>query len=279
MSEAAPDSESPDSAPPPSGVHARGLGWKKDAHDANDRTAAALLGAAVNLPAEALGLRDFVLRVNDQKSSSSCVGQAIGKAIHVRLRKIKPASASEPAEPSCLSIYTPARRRASGPKGPLVDRGCAPRDAMFSIRDVGVAPESVWPFDLSKVDVDVPWDELQAASKFLVFEWYRVAADGSHRSDAIAQALVKGYPVVFGLDLWHGFEDYAGGTLLSVGADSVGGHMLCILGYRTRADGTREFLILNSWSDQWGEGGYVWLHENVLASPRADDFYVVQIAA
>lgn len=274
----APDSASasPEPAPAP---RKHGTGWARDAADARDRTSAALLGAPANLPPEALGLKELVTRVNDQKTSSSCVGQAIAKAIHVRLRKIKPPGAPEPAEPSSLSIYTPARRRATGPAGPLVDQGCAPRDAMMSIRDVGVAREETWPFDLAAVDVDVPWDELQDASKFLVFEWYRVMADGAHRSDAVAQAVAKGFPVVFGLDLWQGFEDYAGGTLLEVGPDSVGGHMLCIVGYRTRADGKREFLIINSWSDQWGEGGFVWLHEDVIASPRADDFYVIQVAA
>lgn len=256
-----------------------GLGWKKDSPDPRDFSAHALFGAVTRLPADALELANYVLRVNDQGPTSSCVGQAIGKAIHVRLRKIKAAEAPEPAEPSYQAIYTFARRRGlMNENAFLEDDGCIPRMAMFSIRDLGVPGEHTWPFDPATIQKDVPWDVVQEASKFLLFQWYRVTPTGSARSDAVAQALSKGYPVVFGMDLWQGFMDYRGGTLLSPGPDHAGGHMLCILGYRRRADGSREFQVLNSWGSGWGESGYVWLHEDVICSDRADDFYVIQVS-
>lgn len=256
-----------------------GTGWRKDEKDPRDLTAHALFGAVVRLPSDCLDLPNYVAKVNDQGTTSSCVGQAIGKAIHVRLRKIKPAGAPEPMEPSYQGIYTGARRRGmSDPDAPLSDEGCVPRDAMFTVRDVGVPSEQAWPFDPSNVDKDMPWDVVQEASKFLLFQWYRITPPGAPRSDAVAQAISKGYPVVFGLDLWQGFVDYRSGTVIAPEADSIGGHMLCILGYRRRPDAKREFLILNSWGEGWGESGYAWLHEDVVCSERADDFYVIQVS-
>lgn len=248
-----------------------GTGYKQDAADPRDWNASARFGAVTKLPSSALGLRDFVRRVSDQSYSSSCVGQALARAIDTRLRKL----GFNGPEPSSLALYIGACTLDG--QEPL-DMGCYPRDAMRFAREMGVPREEVWPFDPAKAREKLPWDVLQDASRFLLFQWWRIYASGQSRSDAVAQAIANGFPVIFGLELDAAFFSYSGGTIMALGAERKGGHMLCIIGYREREDGTREFLIVNSWGYGWGEGGMCWMHEDVLESSRASDFYVIEVS-
>jgi hypothetical protein len=249
-----------------------GTGYKQDAHDPRDWNASARFGAVKKaaLPAEALGLREFIRRIHDQTITSSCVGQALSQAIDTRLRKL-----GFDFEPSSMAPYTGARAL---DHGVLVDAGCYPRDAMRFVATNGVPREHVWPFDPAKVNEPLPWDVLQDASRFLLFAWWRIYSSGQQRSDAVAQAVAAGFPVIFGLDIDNAFFGYSGGTIMRMNADSAGGHMLCIVGYRTREDGTREFLVANSWGYGWGENGMCWMHEDVLETSRASDFYVIEVS-
>jgi len=43
------------------------------------------------------------------------------------------------------------------------------------------------------------------------------------------------------------------------------GHAVVLAGYRTLGNGTKQFLIHNSWSTRWGEGGYGWISEAMVA--------------
>jgi len=149
---------------------------------------------------------------------------------------------------------------------------------MRFVQTNGVPREDVWPFDPAMVNEKTPWDVLQDASRFLLFAWWRIYSSGQQRSDAIAQALANGFPVIFGLEIDNAFFGYSGGTIMTMNSDIAGGHMLCIVGYRTRADGTREFLVVNSWGRGWGESGMFWIHEDILESSRSSDFFVVEVS-
>lgn len=248
-----------------------GTGWLPDKHDARDEEWASrkLFGAPRGLPSSAIGLQAFVRHVRDQSTTNSCVGQALAAAIDTRLRFLK----IEMPEPSALGLYANGRPR------PLQDIGCYPRDLMKAARDIGVPREDSWPFIARNVDADPPWDVEQDASRFLLFRWWRITSSGLSRSDEIAAALAKNYPVIFGLDLDAAFFNHGpkSGTITSLGAP-VGGHMLCILGYRSRDDGAREFLVLNSWGESWGEFGFAWIHEDVVCSDRASDHYAIEVS-
>lgn len=254
-----------------------GTGWKRDVNPEAHKTTQALFGAAARLPPEALELLRWTGQPKDQKRTSSCVGQAIAKATAIRLRKTMGEQA--PLEPSAQAIYAFAVRRGmEDPTAKMRDEGCVPADAMAAVSEMGVPSEEAWPFDPEAIEKDPPWDVFSNAAKFSHFDWFRINVDGAYRSTAIAQALAKGYPVIFGLDLWQAYMDHREGTIQKADDDRVGGHMQVIVGYRTAPNG-REFLVMNSWGEEWGERGFAWIHEGVLASERASDFYVITVAA
>ncbi len=43
------------------------------------------------------------------------------------------------------------------------------------------------------------------------------------------------------------------------------GHAVTLAGYRTLANGTKQFLVHNSWSARWGDKGYGWISEAMVA--------------
>jgi hypothetical protein len=43
------------------------------------------------------------------------------------------------------------------------------------------------------------------------------------------------------------------------------GHAVVLAGYRTLPNGTKQFLIHNSWSTRWGDNGYGWISEAMVA--------------
>jgi hypothetical protein len=231
-----------------------------------------MFGAVRGLPTEALGLVQHVRRVNDQQGSS-CVGNALSKAIDTRLRKLGFVC----PEPSSQALYTMGRRY-KRPGIMLEDEGSIPRDVMLAARELGVPSEANWPTNIMTIDEDVPWDVLQESSKFLLMQWSKILTVGAARADAVAQALSKGYPVPFGTELDQKFFDYAGGEIVGYGPERRGGHMLCAIGYKTTPRG-RRFLVLNSWGETWGEGGYFWCDDSFLTSERAGDFYIVVVSA
>lgn len=254
----------------------RGTGHVPDAPDPRDRwwTAAARLGAPRGLPVEAT-LEPYLRRVKDQGSSNSCVGQAIASAVDVRLRRL----GATLAEPSSLASYTMARSedRASAADR-LSDWGCSPRTAMRALRDRGLPSEADWPFALTEVNEELPWDVHQRASAGRVTSWHRVMSEGASRALEVCNALAQGFPVVFGTVVDAAFQ--AGlwdGAVKPAAGDPVGSHMMTVLGY-WRPRGGLQWRILNSWGEGWGDKGLFWAEEDYLTDPRAGDFYLVQVS-
>jgi len=116
---------------------------------------------------------------------------------------------------------------------------------------------------------------------------HAAAADGYQLTTAhqlyasvgrIKQALHRGYPVVASINANYDFElaTYKGGVVSwAVKADSCGislcGHEVLVVGYQDsdKVHGGGYFIVKNSWSSDWGDGGlayvtYEWLAHSLL---------------
>ena len=241
----------------------RGRGHIPDIADERDWCVESLVGDA-HVPAM-VDLSKYVDHVRDQGATSSCVGQAFARAIHVRAG----VEGITIPFPSALQIYALARRE----ELPLVDQGSRPRAAASAMRELGVAAEAHWPFDEETVNELPPWDVLQGSVDALVTGYYRIGGEGDERCILVRQALAAGYPLPFALQVDRSFEDYTEGVIGGFAGESLGGHMTALIGY-----GPGWFLGINSWGPAWGDGGFFRISDARIGDSTSADFYALTVA-
>ena len=106
---------------------------------------------------------------------------------------------------------------------------------------------------------------------FLGIYWKRLNAKG---------CLAAGYPFVFGFSVYESFESAAVAKtgkvpMPSAKEKSLGGHAVLAVGYD---DAGQSFIVMNSWSAQWGDQGYFHLPYAYIADDNlADDFWTVRV--
>jgi hypothetical protein len=243
------------------------MGHREDPPDPRDYKVDTLLVGATLEPPPSADLSRFVDRIRDQTITSSCVGQAFSRAVHVRAE----VQGLGIPYPSALSIYTLARLEEGKD---LLDVGCYPRNAATAMSKRGVCGESHWPFDEGRINDPVPWDVLQTSGDALVTGYYRVTGLGAERCALVRRALSSGYPVPYATQVDDQFEEYNGhGEIGAFQGPSHGGHMTCLIGYRPGA-----FLGVNSWGTGWGDDGFYWISDDRIGSSYCSDFYALTVA-
>jgi len=196
--------------------------------------------------------------ISDQGALGSCVANATCDAFELLT--------SSPVQLSRLDLYFKARLLDGSE---CLDDGTYVRSAFRVMGGPGVARESLWPYDVSKVFVRPPIEALQDGYDHRIKAFFRISTRGHARGDDVRAAIDMGCPVVFGVDVGQAFLEYAGGedVVWSYPDRSVGGHAMVIVGYRRHADGTHSYLVRNSWGRSWGlrsRPGHCWFTERYV---------------
>lgn len=257
-------------------MQTRGLGYIPDTHDKTlDPSTRSLFGARVGLPAAA-SLEGYIDRIRDQGPTSSCVGFAFARAVHIRCAKL----GVPIAWPSPTAIYSVARALArQDASEPLMDEGSMPRLAVQGMDQWGIPADEQWPvggFDPDKINAEPDLQQLEEASTFLLQGYYRIDSWGATRVEEIKQAISEGFPVVGGFTVDKAFMEYGGqGLVTEPDPDELqGGHMLCMVGYN---DGV--YRGCNSWGNGWGDLGMFNADERFLTNPYVGDLYVITVTS
>lgn len=261
----------------------RKYGWKKgvvhpDDHIHNFRV------TRVQASIPKVDLRPFMPPVYDQGQLGSCTANSIAAAYQFDEIKEKEVSSFTPSR---LGIYWNERNK----EGTLTeDAGAVIADGMEVIHSVGVFPESpvsnvpsnvVWPYDASKFTVKPPITCFNFAKTHRSAIYRRVVQSLTQ----LKQALIAGYPIVFGFTVYESFEgqDVASTGLMSMpqsGEQTLGGHAVLMVGFDdslTTPDGsTGAFIVRNSWGDGWGDKGYFYMpYAYAIDSSLASDFWTL----
>jgi len=250
----------------------RKFGWKKEKHDSRDKKYAAIRHLEVGriLP-KSVTLEEWCGPVLDQGSSSSCVGNSTSTAI--TFLRLKEADLPDWVASRMYIWYMTRKQEGTADE----DEGCCIRNAIKITGKLGVPPEDLWPFNLTKY-AEEPSDEVKAeALQHKTFNYYRV--DWTDLNE-VKGCLAAGYPIVFGMMVPPGLqsEEVAKTGVLEMITDPhtefSGGHAVLAIGYD---DNRNAVLVRNSWGKDWGINGCFWLPYDYVTDPHlSDDFWTIR---
>lgn len=214
-------------------------------------------------------LRPLLPPVYDQGQLGSCTANAIGAAYQYSQIKQKQVT---PFVPSRLFIYYNERKD----EGTInEDSGAQLATGVKSVSTIGVVPESDWPYNISKFTVVPPNSCYVTSKSHKCTNYYRVAPNSLAQ---IKQALINGFPVIFGMAVYASMESV---TVAHTGVvpmpqpneECLGGHAVLIVGFN---DNTKTVIVRNSWGSSWGQKGYFTLPYAYITNPQLTcDFWVL----
>jgi C1A family cysteine protease len=245
-----------------------GYGWIPDTPDSRDIRYFAPQPVVKNLPPK-VDLRANLPPVYAQGSIGSCTAQSICAAFHFCQMKQKLYNFA----PSRLFTYYTTRDL----EGTVnEDSGAMLRDTIKSINKFGACPESIWPYEITKLTVKPTPTCYDTASRHTAVSYSQV----SQTLPQMKGCLAEGYPFAFGMIVYESFEgDQVANTgvvqMPSAGEQDVGGHAVLVVGYD---DSQQRFIVRNSWGTDWGMKGYFTLPYGYILNPDlATDFWTVRL--
>jgi hypothetical protein len=164
-------------------------------------------------------------------------------------------------------------------------------EAVAAATNVGdlLSPESDWPYDkaVSEAMTDCPKDpaarkkagpcgkppdeeKLKALEKHALAEVTQIEVINSPEVELLREKLAAGQDATIGLKL-HSFATAGDpGAKYIIGQspekgdkETLKSHEVLLAGYAMTPNGTY-YLVHNSWGPRWGDGGFAWIHEEIL---------------
>lgn len=170
--------------------------------------------------------------------------------------------------PSAAAIYALARL-GDGARSPLPDTGSRPTLAMIEAQTNGLVADARWPLRVDTV-LDVPPLDVFEHGLDARLDAYYAIPSGPGAAALLRSAIALGTYPILATPVDQSFESYDGsGVWHGVTGAVLGGHMICCVGY----DATT-FLVANSWSANWGRGGFARVDATWLESLAVTDILV-----
>lgn len=211
--------------------------------------------------------------ISNQLQAGTCTVNAWCDALEILLGLELLAEKKDPTpeQLSRLHLYWISRCYEGTQK---VDKGTSIATAGEQLKTIGVCPERLWPYDLTKLFTSPPLETFNVASDNMIVGLYSIDSTGKQRADDVEAAIRANHPVPFGTFIGADYQAYQGADVVfdpPVGGDP---HAQLIVGVRRRSDGLREFKVRNSWSDQWGSAGHAWISERYLTWENTHNLWV-----
>lgn len=207
--------------------------------------------------------------VMDQGSTSACTGHAMSCWLFSSFAAMGIALAFIPSPDKLYKNGRAIDRDPYPPieEHPLTDDGAMPNQVERAIAEIGIEPIKAPTADGRFSDVDPATvnnepqlGDIEEEGKAVAIGAYEITSTGAPRVADIKLAIANGHAVAVAIAGGSAtFQAYTGGVLGPL--HSQLDHYVCIIGYRTNAQGKTEFKIRNSWSGNWGEGGNCWINE------------------
>lgn len=215
-------------------------------------------------------LRPFSSPRHDQRGTSSCVGNAVAKALEIK--RIMRYGHDAHVDLSRLAIYYLARELMF-PSETQFDNGTYISHAFEVLRRFGTSTEELWPWDIARITTPPSFMAMRVAYHHKIKAYYRIRSQGQDRVAEVIRCLRSGNPVVFGCYVDATWANAGKNHLLKpVPANkALGRHATVLVGY---VNG--KFIGENSWGERWGDRGFYYMDPSVIADSGTRDLFVVQ---
>ncbi|KAK7018709.1 hypothetical protein VNI00_018302 [Paramarasmius palmivorus] len=235
-------------------------------------------------------LRDLCPPVYVQGQMGSCTAQAVAAAFEFEVRKQHLPHFS----PSRLFIWYKARAMSTDRDAVKKNVGTSLRDAIKSLdfkAHGGVCSESDWSYEVGKFNKKThffvqgakaakqpPKTVEQHSHQHTATSYYTFPA-GNDLQKRLINCLHQGYPFVFGMKTYKLLQSGVGkdgkGLRMPTPQDKKNGehrHSLLAVGYIQEE---KVFIVRNSWSANWGQGGYFYMPYGYLQ--YCHDFWTIRV--
>jgi hypothetical protein len=250
-------------------------------------------------PERGIDYRSILPTVFDQGQTSSCEGHAASAGIYAALQKI---GAPLGFIPSMADLYRGARRLDRGHSSALADHGTEGNSVIRWMQEFGVRPMEVnetsdgrfSDCEVSTINSDPKLGDLERDGASILIGAYSIL--DTSRADVIAayaQSLLAFGPIPTASYVDSALFSWnpAAGPIDSVNYDDPKGgeHKILCVGWRWTVNGApastfdpgarREWILRNSWGDQWGESGHFYATDRWLAQTDEREVYAVRKAS
>ncbi|CAF4512089.1 unnamed protein product [Rotaria socialis] len=212
---------------------------------------------------EKVDLRPWMTEIENQSSISSCTANAMAGAYEYLNYK----STGNQIDVSRLFIYYNSRLKGLKQNQKLADTGSAIQYAVETLEESGVCLESLWPYDIKKVNAKPIQQCYSEAEEYTITEALQVNIDINEMKSCLAQ----GFPIIVSLNLYKSFDKAkAKGKVPMPKAnetsrDSHGRHAVLLSGY---SNSSKAFIVRNSWGKGWGDKGYCYVPYDYMGNKK-----------
>ncbi len=214
--------------------------------------------------------------IGDQGNYGTCVSWALGYNIKTAINGIENGlsandlkSAANQFSPKDLFVAIPDNEKGEDCNGTNFSY------ALNVMQNRGVATLKTVPYtnlgDCSQANLQQSWTK--EANQNKIKYWRKI--DASIQS--IKQNLANNIPVIMGAKLADNFMTWNSDQVLSSGTsfNNVGQHAyhaMVVGGYDDNKGPNGAFRVINSWSTQWGDRGYIWIDYNYFMNEFCTSF-------
>ncbi|CAF1448710.1 unnamed protein product [Adineta ricciae] len=215
---------------------------------------------APQLPSK-VDLRPWMTSIEDQSDTNSCTANAMaGIYEYLNYR-----TTGRLEDVSRLFIYYNSRIKDNEGDSNITDEGTSIATTIEVVEEQGVCLESMWPYNIKKVNTKPHSQCYAAAAPYGISE----ALELDINIDEMRSCLAQGFPFLVSLNLYNSFDKAGTNGVVTVpkssevARSSHGRHALVVAGY---SDHSRAFIVRNSWGATWGDRGYCYIPYDYVGS-------------
>ena len=152
-----------------------------------------------------------------------------------------------------------------------IDEGAHIANGIKSLNNYGLCLESDWPYLEDNVNIKPTKLCYQKALNHKAVKFYNLP----NNLYIMKECLISGYPIVVGIAITSDFDDSVNGMISLPTKDDeiIGGHAVLVCGYN---DLKKQWIIRNSWGNEWGDKGYCYLpYDYLLDESLSSDLWCI----